>query len=191
MLFRWIVFAATMLLPICAFGTVASAAAIYEITGVPPDDVLNIREAPRATARKVGEYGPREKGIRIYRRHGNWALTGRNRADGWVNTRYLKLTMAALRVELPISCLGTEPFWALTIDSTRRATYSDPETAEHRYRVSAFKRMGRGAAMRLDGTGRASIAAEKNCSDGMSDNRYPYSIRVLLPDGRELAGCCG
>ena len=171
----------------------ASAASTYEVTGVRADDVLNIRAAPRASAKKVGEYGPRDKGIRIYRRSGNWALTGRSdpgRPDGWVNTRYLKVTTATARVELPISCLGTEPFWNLTIQSMRRAIYTDPETPERRYSVSEFQRSGQHARMRLGMDGRASIVA-KNCSDGMSDNRYPYSVRILLPDGRELNGCCG
>ena len=193
MLFRWIVFSTAMLLSIGALGTPASAAPTYEVTGVSADDVLNIRQAPRASARKVGEYGPRDKGIRIFRRDGNWALTGRSdpgQPDGWVNTRYLKVTTATARLELPISCLGTEPFWNLTVQSNRRAVYTDPETTERPYRVSEFRRSGRGATMRLGDDDSMSIAAE-SCSDGMSDNQYPYSVRILHPDGRELNGCCG
>jgi len=171
----------------------AWAAPVYEVTGVRADDVLNIREAPRATARKVGEYGPRDKGIRIYRRSGNWALTGRSdpdQPDGWVNSRYLKVTAAPLRVELPISCLGTEPFWNLAIQSRWRAVYTDPETAKRQYLVTEFRRTGPNATMGLGNGGRATIAAG-NCSDGMSDNQYPYSVRVLLPSGVKLSGCCG
>jgi len=171
----------------------ASAAPTYEVTGVSAGDVLNIRQAPRASAPKVGQYGPRDKGIRIYRRDGNWALTGRSdpsEPDGWVNTRYLKITTATARLELPVSCLGTEPFWNLAIQSNRRAIYTDPETTERRYRVSEFRRTGRDATMRLGNGGRVSIAAD-NCSDGMSDNQYPYSVRVLLPSGVKLRGCCG
>lgn len=189
MLARCVFILAALLL--CSVG--ASAEPTYEITGVSANDVLNIRQAPRASAPKVGEYGPRDKGIRIYKRSGNWALTGRSdpsEPDGWVNTRYLKVTTAPARVELPISCLGTEPFWNLAIQSTRRAIYTDPETAERRYRVSEFRRSGRDATMHLGNGGRVSIAADK-CSDGMSENQYPYSVRVLLPSGVKLRGCCG
>ena len=171
----------------------ASAASTYEVTGVSPHDVLNIRQAPRASARKVGEYGPRDKGIRIYRRSGNWALAGRSdpdQPDGWVNAHYLKVTATTARLVLPISCLGTEPFWSLTIQSIRRAAYFDPETAEQRYRVNGFRRSGRGAAMRLGEGGSVAIAAA-NCNDGMSDNQYAYSVKVILPGNRELRGCCG
>lgn len=188
----WIILAALTFLALC-FNWNPAAAATYEVTGVRADDVLNIRAAPRASAKKVGEYGPRDKGIRIYRRSGNWALTGRsdpNRPDGWVNTRYLKVTIAPARVELPISCLGTEPFWNLAIQSEWRAIYTDPENPERRYRISEFRRSGRDATMRLGNGGRVSIRAE-NCSDGMSDNQYPYSVRVLLPNGVKLRGCCG
>lgn len=182
------------MLAVLLLGTLqAGAAATYEVTGVSADDVLNIRQAPRASAPKVGQYGPRAKGIRIYRREGNWALTGRsdpNQPDGWVNTRYLKVSAATARLELPISCLGTEPFWNLAIQSNRRAIYTDPETAKRRYKVGEFRRSGRDATMRLGVDGRVSIAADK-CSDGMSDNQYPYSVRVLLPGGGELRGCCG
>ncbi len=169
--------------------TSAIAAPTYEVAGVSMDDVLNIRAAPRATAPKVGEYGPRDSGIRIYRREGNWALTGRDdpgRPDGWVNLRYLR---PATVVALPLSCAGTEPFWSLKINSPRRATYADPEIPSRRYVVEGFRRVGSGAAMRLVAGGRVAIAAGA-CSDGMSDTSYPFSARVRLPGGRALTGCC-
>ena len=168
----------------------AWAAQTYEVTGVSANDVLNIRSTPRALARKVGEYGPRDKGIRIYRRDGNWALTGRIKPLGWVNGRFLKATTTTAQLQLPISCTGTEPFWSLTISSALRATYSDPETASRHYRVSGFERVGKGARLHLGGSGATLIKAGA-CSDGMSDKRYPHSLRLVLPDGGELRGCCG
>jgi uncharacterized membrane protein len=173
-------------------GPVAAASVTYEVTGVSTNDVLNVRSGPHATTTKVDSYGPRDSGIRIYRREGDWALVGRANADkpdGWVNARYLKKTMAAARLELPLQCLGTEPFWSLTINSTRRATYSDPETKARRYAINEFRRVGRGAQMRLGSTGRVAISAG-TCSDGMSDNVYPYSVRATLPGGGNLSGCC-
>jgi uncharacterized membrane protein len=164
----------------------------YEVTGVATNDVLNIRLAPRSSAPKVGFYGPRDSGIKIFERRGNWALTGRTRAnvpDGWVNSRFLRLTAAGRRVRLPLKCLGTEPFWSLTIQSPTRAVYDDPETPARRYRVSGFQRSGPNATLRLLPGGRVTIAVDR-CSDGMSDNIFPYSTRVRLPDGRQLRGCC-
>ncbi|MFN0194897.1 MAG: SH3 domain-containing protein [Aestuariivirga sp.] len=82
-----------------------AAESLYEVTGVSAGDVLNIRSRPSASAPKVGSYGPRDSGIRVYRRSGNWALVGQadpSRPDGWVNSRFLKLTVASRRVRLPL-----------------------------------------------------------------------------------------
>ena len=164
----------------------------YEVTGVSADDVLNIRKGPSASAPKVGEYRPGESGIRIYRRKGNWALAGRydtKNPDGWVHTRYLKLTAAAARLQLPISCSGTEPFWTIVINTTDSATYSEPDGAPQDFTVRDFSRAGHNASMLLDAGGKAAIKAG-SCSDGMSDNVYPYAVQLRLPDGRQLSGCC-
>lgn len=164
----------------------------YEVTGVSADDVLNIRKIPSASAPKVGEYLPRESGIRIYRRKGNWALTGRydpQKPDGWVHTRYLKLTAAAASLQLPVSCSGTEPFWAIVINTTESATYSEPDRTPQDFPVSEFSRSKQNASMLLDVGGGVAIRAG-SCSDGMSDNIYPYAVQLRLPDGRQFNGCC-
>ncbi len=164
----------------------------YEVTGVSADDVLNIRKNPSASAPKVGEYRPGESGIRIYRRKGNWVLTGRydpQTPDGWVHTRYLRLTAAAARLRLPISCSGTEPFWTIVINTSDSATYSEPDGTPQDFTVRGFSRAGRNASMLLDAGGGAAIKAG-SCSDGMSDNIYPYAVQLRLPDGRQLSGCC-
>jgi uncharacterized membrane protein len=169
-----------------------AAAQTYEVVGVAEGDVLNVRLAPRSSAPKVGDFGPRDSGIKVYERRGGWALVGRDnpgRPDGWVNARFLRRTVATAQVRLPLRCLGTEPFWSLTIHSVRRATYDDPEGSSRPYSVGNFRRSGRDATMRLGGSGRVAVAAN-SCGDGMSDNLYPYSVRVTLPGGRRLDGCC-
>jgi uncharacterized membrane protein len=166
---------------------------LYEVSGVSAGDVLNIRSRPSASAPKVGSYGPRESGIRIYRRQGTWALVGRadpDRPDGWVNANYLKLTVAARRVPLPLKCIGTEPFWSFTINSKSRATYSDPSVKKRRYGVLTFVRLGPDARFLVTGSGGLSRVKASQCSDGMSDNIFPYSARIKLPNGRTLDGCC-
>jgi hypothetical protein len=58
------------LLPIVLLGTATPAAAeadgpdFFRVTGVAPDDVLNIRAEPSASARKIGEIPPNADGIR-------------------------------------------------------------------------------------------------------------------------------
>jgi uncharacterized membrane protein len=170
----------------------AFAQVTYSVTGIAADDVLNIRERPSASSPKIGEYGPSDSGIVIYRRSGNWALVGRSTpgaAEGWVNSRFLTRVVAAARVRFPLRCLGTEPFWDLNIRSERAATFASPEVAGDRLAVSNVRREGRNASMRIGSGGRADITAG-SCSDGMSDNSYRYSIFLRLTDGRVFRGCC-
>ena len=171
------------------WASIALAETTYEVTGVSEDDVLNIRKGPRASSAKVGEYQAGESGIQIFSTQGNWGLVGRSDPEGWVNMRYLRVTEAASEVELPMACSGTEPFWSLAINSASKATYTDPETEARIYVVRDFERIDKDAAMSLVAGGSVSITAE-TCSDGMSDNVYPYAVNVLLPGGRKLKGCC-
>lgn len=189
MLYRAFVAVVLFMLPAVAM---AGEALTYEVSGVAANDVLNIRKGPSASTAKVGSYSPRDSGIYIVRRAGNWALVGRAdhaRPDGWVHMRYLKQTMAEAEVPLPLVCFGTEPFWSLSFEANGKAIYSDPENAETDYTTASVNRAGQGAGIAFGEKGAASITAE-SCNDGMSDNQFAYSVRVTMPDGRVLQGCC-
>jgi hypothetical protein len=164
----------------------------WRVTGVSQDDVLNIRQGPSAQTRKVGEFGPNDSGIVIYDRRGDWARVGRStpgRPDGWVHTRHLAPVRASARVRLPLRCIGTEPFWGLAIRSEQAATFTQPGAADARLAVSRVRYEGRNASMRIGSGGRADVTAMR-CSDGMSDDVFPYSILLRLTDGRRFEGCC-
>jgi uncharacterized membrane protein len=51
--------------------------------------------------------------------------------SGWASARYLRpaLSFSGGPPPFPLHCVGTEPFWSLTLDG-KRAIYSTPEIAE-------------------------------------------------------------
>lgn len=83
--------------------------------------------------------------------------------------------------------LGTEPFWSVTIaegtmtyegagEETVRIPAPEPRASVNGHRYVA-------ARLTVDIT-------HAECSDGMSDRRYPDTVRVTI-DGRNLSGCGG
>jgi len=84
------------------------------------------------------------------------------------------------------SALGTEPFWSISIENGRM-TYETPEGG---FSVPAPRSRETGSG-RIYETRRITLHAwNEECSDGMSDNRYPQRVRAVV-DGRVLDGCGG
>jgi uncharacterized protein YraI len=72
------------------------AAAIYRVTGVAADDVLNVREGPGARYPIVGTLPPDARGVRLASTVecvGVWCQANFQNASGWVNTQYLGTDM--------------------------------------------------------------------------------------------------
>ncbi|GAA4709582.1 hypothetical protein H9L13_01215 [Sphingomonas lutea] len=90
-----------------------------------------------------------------------------------------------------LRAIGTEPFWGATTHG-RCVTYSTPDD-QAGTRVWAKVRQADGGRTVWTGALRGtpfelSIAERTDCSDGMSDNRYPLEARLLV-DGEERRGC--
>ena len=82
--------------------------------------------------------------------------------------------------------LGTEPFWSITI-ANGRMTYASPDGG---FSVPAPRGQETGAGRSWE-TRRLKLNMwHSECSDGMSDNRYPQTVRAVV-DGRTLNGCGG
>lgn len=81
---------------------------------------------------------------------------------------------------------GTEPFWGVTI-ARSGITYSSPDAAQLNFPYTApLQAAGRPADLvrvyRLRGRTSGMLILNKvdSCSDGMSDNEYPYSATLIL-----------
>lgn len=81
---------------------------------------------------------------------------------------------------------GTEPFWSISI-ANGRMTYNTPEGG---FSVAAPRGQELGDG-RLWETRRITLqSSNQECSDGMSEYRYPQTVRAVV-DGRTLDGCGG
>lgn len=90
--------------------------------------------------------------------------------------------------------IGNEPFWNVTINRSG-IVYSTPDSNSRRYPyVAPIAAMGRPADLvrvyRLNGQPSGVLVIKKvnACSDGMSDNVYPYDATLIFSD-RVMEGC--
>ena len=83
--------------------------------------------------------------------------------------------------------LGTEPFWGLTIDE-QQIVFTQPDAQPI---AQPTPRVIVGFAGEIYQTPRINVnIVHAQCSDGMSDRRYPDKVQVTV-DGRQFNGCGG
>lgn len=91
----------------------------------------------------------------------------------------------------PLRALGTEPFWAASIEG-RCVTYSHPENQQGTRVWAKFSPQSGGV-----GTWRGVLEGQSfvltthlqpGCSDGMSDTRYPIGVELTV-GGEQRRGC--
>lgn len=87
--------------------------------------------------------------------------------------------------------IGTEPFWSVKVEGDALA-YTTPETMDAPRLLQATTRGSGGDGLHLtgedDGQPFRLEVRRAACSDGMSDNEYPFSASLLL-DGNTVQGC--
>ena len=185
-----------------AFALLAAAAAGQDlpmramVTDVAATDILNIRSGPGAGFDKVGELTPFATNVEVLEVRDGWGLVSTGEGNGWVSMRYLaELPSDDWTVPRPLTCLGTEPFWRLSL-FPRGAEFDSPETGRRDLSEAAEAVAPSGYLVRLvEGPTleRTLIVRAEQCSDGMSDRRFGMRglVFVETPDGnRLLSGCC-
>lgn len=193
---------AALLLVLClAFPAAADTLpALYRVTGVAADDVLNIRAAPDAAASQIGQLQPGSTGVEVVAlsRDGRWGQVNTWEWAGWVAMRYLEREPGPdwTAMQSPMRCHGTEPFWSMRVDApARRLTIEPMEGPPQPLRIeAAIPVSGRDGVLgwRIagpEGPGFATIQAQA-CSDGMSDRLLGLSITLFPFGGPGLSGCC-
>jgi uncharacterized membrane protein len=177
--------------------SVTLAAVAYSVVNVRPGDFLNMRVAPSPTARIVATIPHDATGIVLTGRRapGDWAEVTFQRRRGWVNARFLGLASGQYAIPAFLDCAGTEPFWSIRLSPGY--AHADLMFAERRYqfRITRFhKAMNRTDIALVRGAARNAslqlIVRNESCSDGMSDNTYPYSAVALISGLNTIAGCC-
>lgn len=89
-----------------------------------------------------------------------------------------------------VTLSGTEPFWSLRIEADA-AVWSTPENQPgSRFAVSRFAgNNGMGFSGTLEGRALTATLTPGECSDGMSDRRFPFVATIVL--GEETFAGCG
>jgi uncharacterized membrane protein len=177
---------------------VPAIAATFEVTGVEAWDVLNIRARPRLNAAIVGGIPPGAGGVEVLGNSPNgWARISYRDRFGYVPRRFLRVAQGYTPRPLPtqMACHGTEPFWSLAL-TPGRAVFDNPEAENRSFSISALQtsanRPDVSMAESRSGPLRLSvyIAQARACSNGMSDEEFPYETSIRLSDDRVFSGCC-
>lgn len=174
--------------------------ALFDVTGVALDDVLNVRSAPSATSEIVGALAPDATGVEVIRPDDRqtWGLVNTGEGTGWVSLAYLARLAGQWQGAFPdpARCFGTEPFWTLTFPDGGTVSLRTPEERS----VPAGSVVARlGSANRRDRHGiriafpdgrlSSGVISWERCTDGMSDREYGLALDLLDAD-RVLSGCC-
>lgn len=176
--------------------------ALFNVTGVPHGDVLNVRAGPGVNHPIVATLAREAIGVEAVGTNetGRWALVSVGEISGWASTRFLTRTGPNWDQGLPapLYCSGTEPFWGYE-RLIGGGNWSDFEVPGQPYaEVWSGSAAGRGPtmfAMELD-SGTSSMTAFVRrgiCSDGMSDRDYGIIAQfVRRANGQTvlLDGCC-
>ena len=170
--------------------------ALYDVTGVASDDVLNIRAGATAASEVIGSYAP-DATVEVIRPNDaeTWGLVNVREGTGWVAMRFLARRPGQFDGHFPdfAICTGTEPFWSVKRDGDQLTTEMflteeppitetilwEQTTVNHRHRYS-FRTANQ-----------VGVIARQYCDDGMSDQEFGLELNlILLEEGVHLQGCC-
>jgi uncharacterized membrane protein len=193
---------ALLLLASPAWGAEPALPGLFEVSGVAPGDVLNVRAAPDAAAEIIGGLVAGATGIEVVGLDpsGRWGRVNTGERGGWAAMRYLAPGPDVWREGgLPASlrCFGTEPFWSLAPEGGA-AVFATPEAPERRLALAAVLDASVPAdprrALIAEGEGMRLVAtiAPGACSDGMSDRAFGLTAAVVVEAEAPalLTGCC-
>jgi uncharacterized membrane protein len=175
--------------------------ALHSVTGVAAGDVLSIRRLPDPEAEVIGTLPPDATGVEVIEVVDSWALINTGDFSGYALLRFLAREdgPAWNALSVPLTCLGTEPFWSLGIDpAAGDAGYTTPENPEPQVSKITDSWPGQiwapAAAVALPGG--LAVMYPAACSDGMSERSYGIAIDFFLnavdagTGQRRLSGCC-
>ena len=173
---------------------------LYDVAGVAPDDVLNVRAGPSAAADIVATLPPGRTRVEVIGLDDSaeWGRIGLPEGEGWVALAFLApRDLGAAGMAPGMRCIGTEPFWSLSFEDGA-ATWSAPGE-ERRFPVASDRSVPSSAA-HLYGWAETGDAATLSgtivaaaCSDGMSERPWGWTTGVVRRTGggvELLSGCC-
>lgn len=182
--------------------------ALYQVTNVATNDVLNVRQGTDASSPILGTILPYDF-VEVLRvsADGKWGLVGLSEGNGWASMQYLAREVGQQYTEetpLSLNCFGTEPFWSLDLSTNIDVNVfsqmgSEPLTlpSTHGGVHGGVDAYSYPIKLVQDGGELNAVIFRRQCSDGMSDREYGFEIYAFLsgnlitePFPRMLNGCC-
>jgi len=175
-----------------------SLPALYAVTGVPANDVLNIRAEPDAGATLIGTVPADAADVEVVALSpdGQWAQVNSGEVSGYTAVRYLRRQPGPewFSLKTGLLCVGTEPFWSLSLQPQLDALYSTPEIDTLLPILTRWSGASHAPMVGLAlGDGGFITLRSAQCSDGMSDRSFGIaSTLFLIGDTGPLTqtGCC-
>lgn len=175
--------------------------ALFSVTGVAANDVLNIRTEPRASSPIIGFHAPDATGIEVIAlsEDGRWGRVNSGEQAGWSAMRFLNREAGPhwQSGEVGLSCFGTEPFWRVDFFlPSSRAEFeginegsfelvTDAGTLPSTYWPQTMAIPFSGARNGM------AVLRREACNDGMSDMDFGLGLLIYWRGEREgLSGCC-
>ena len=181
--------------------------ALFDVTGVTSDDVLNVREAADAGSAIIGSLAHDQTDVEIAfaSDDGQWGAINVGERSGWARLSFLQRHPGNWTDAQAVfgQCFGTEPFWSLSLIEPK-GSHLLLDTPEGHSGWQLFDRQlsrnrndrlslaaGKATALGSLPTMYVSLRSEA-CSDGMSDRSYGLGVDILhWRDGfQSLSGCC-
>jgi len=169
-------------------------AATVNVSGVASNDTLALRAQPDAKSAKVGQLPPNATGVAVVAvdtKGVDWVKVQKGNQSGWVNAKFLQYETTS---PVKMTCSGTEPFWGMNVGygfavfefdgKKTKLALDEPETPGARPNIWLSTVHGKPGQFLL-----ATRPDREKCSDGMSDNVYPYTMLVRA-GGVFMEGCC-
>jgi uncharacterized membrane protein len=174
--------------------------AIFEVSGLKAGDHLNVRAAPSAKAKDIGDLkaGTRVEVTAIDPNVG-WAQIVYGEWTAWAYARFLTPIDTPLMsgTDLPanMSCGGTEPFWDMQITDGTQAQFGMMGDVKLLENISyAGKSSNHTLKQGIQTASWTAFAEKRQCSDGMSDRQMGIAIELMTTASnagfRHLSGCC-
>ena len=182
--------------------------ALFDVTGVAHDDVLNLRESPDSTSEVLGSLAFNDRKIEVVdlSENNKWGLVNFREASGWISMRYMTIVPAEgwFMSSAKLVCTGTEPFWDMTVNAPNEGqmsfssmsgeTASDYSVEWHGGQAGRLNNTIGLGGRRSDNVGSFSAVIRRDsCHDGMSDMNFGLAIDLFLHESGEPAGyegCC-
>ncbi|MCR8548752.1 peptide-binding protein [Salipiger sp. P9] len=175
--------------------------ALFDVTGVAANDVLNVRAAPDAAAPVVGALAHNAQFVEVtaVNAAGTWGRVNLGEGAGWASLSFLAMQAGSVLPDAQeVTCFGTEPFWSYSVTADGEATWSAIDDEVVTMRAGPIRRADArfepfvSVAGGPDQQGVLVMHKDPQCSDGMSDNLYGLSATVVLTGklSRAVSGCC-